>query len=539
MAWGGPEEDDEAYNSVGSALADPAGTYADENGAAPEETPKIKDGSPSTVEADAGDSGDEETNRIAGNQPAPATGHTELDDVPQSAPKTELDYAQGGDSGDEETAALMGGAGTYKAPAPLELKPYEDHSADEQALVDMKAKEDPSKYRPSGWRRAGAAIAAGLVGFGTDNAGEAMNVANRMKNAPLDRAKEQWAAQEAPLKQKIEADKAADQQVTRDNTNTSNMYSAQERNLTNQARVDSWNALAQQRKAQAAAKLNTVDKNTMGPVDPKNPYGEWQAKTPNGQVVRGLEPPAAIQKDPRFIAQQRRQQLSDMANSGVKLTPQEAKYFLINGKLAEPSQRTTISIRENPDGSAVQPGAGRGGGPKNPDANVSAIVAKSIRDKDAFTNKYQRNDDGSYGNIDNPTQGLAGPEFQAKVDKFRTDANAKLAKYGKAIDDTGQIVDAPTAQGGQPQGTPAIPAAAPAQKPAAAQPAQAAAPQGIEQFPQGKTAGTRSIPIPGGALDIPEKALPDVMSGKLKLKGNKGETLVFKDGKFELEQKKS
>lgn len=384
MAW--DEEDDDVYSSVGSALADPAGTYAGENSAVPDETPKIQDGAPSTVknqqQEDPNKADDEEVNYIAGNSQGPAGRQqdTELADAQPEDERSGISTppdngAVSGptdDEGDQETAALAG-TQTYKAPPPLVYKPYEDHSADYAAMTAQKANENPANYKPSVGRRIAAGFAAGLTAAGTRNAGEGMAVGKEVLSGPLDRAKQQWAAQEAPLQSKIEADKAADQAVDRENTQATNQYNAAERNLTNQAHVDSWNAMAQQRRAQAEQKLNTVDKNTMRPVDPNNPFGEWQASTPKGEIVRGLEPPASIQKDPRFISQQRRQQLSDMAKQGVKLTPQEEKYFLINGKLAEPTERTSINIRENPDGSAVQPGAGRGHG--------SGQMSKSLQDR--------------------------------------------------------------------------------------------------------------------------------------------------------------
>jgi hypothetical protein len=350
MDWDGPDDDEDVYGGVAQALADPAGTYADENGAVPDETPQIKDGAPSTVQQqqDTNKDADQEANYIAGNG-QPAQERNELDTLDQGGLPREgisqpeaIPTEEPGDEGDSDTAALAG-TQTYKAPPPLTYQPYADHSADEQAMVTQKASENPANFKPSVGRRIAASVAGALSGFGSHNASEGLNVAEKVTGAPLEAARRQWAAQEAPLQQKLQADKAADQTVDRTNAQATNVYNAQERNMTNQARVDSWNALAQQRKAQAQAKLNTVDKNTLGPVDPKNPFGEWQGKTPSGQVVRGLEPPASIQKDPRYVAMQRRQNLSDMAQSGVKLSPQESKYYLINGKLAEPTTHVSIS----------------------------------------------------------------------------------------------------------------------------------------------------------------------------------------------------
>lgn len=356
MAWGEEEEDEDGTGAVAQALADPSGTYANENGAAPEQTPTIQDGSPSTQDANRAD--DQEATSLAQpSQPpfqdnsAPVSseeipeylatdnGQQQAQTTPEQAP-AQIDN---GDPGDSDTAALAGGTQTFTAPKPLQYQPYADHSADQQALVTQKAGENPANYKPSVGRRILAGIAGGLVGAGTHNGGEGMAVGRSVTGAPLERAQRTWAAQEAPLQQKLEADKAADQAVDRTNQQATNTYNAAERNMTNQAKVADWNAQADQRKAMAQAKLNTVDKNTLGPVDPNNPFGEWQGKTPGGQVVRGLEPPPAIQKDPRFQRQQRFQAISDMQKNGIRLNPQEQKYYVSNGKLAEPTTHVSIS----------------------------------------------------------------------------------------------------------------------------------------------------------------------------------------------------
>lgn len=547
MAWGEPEEDEDVYGEVGKALADPAGTYAGENSEVPEETPTIKDGSPSTVQSQRDDNraDDEEVNYMAGDSGRQQMNELAETDVPESVrsgmstpPDDGAVTSTEGDAGDGEAAALAGSTETYKAPPPLSLTPYADHSADEQALVAQKAKENPAKYKPSIFRRIGAGLAGGMVAAGTRNSGEGMNVGLSVLHGPLDHAKEEWAAQEAPLKQKIEADRAADQQVTRANAQATAQHSAAVSNLTTSARVNEWNAMAQQRKAQAQAKLNTVDRNTIGPVDPNNPFGEWQGKTPSGQVVRGLEPPAAVQKSPAFIMHQRMNDIAQMQAMGIKMTPKQKSHYLAGDKtLGDATEHTSISIRENPDGSAVQPGAGRGGPHTQ---NISDTVAKATQDKEVFAGQWHRIADedeaktlgAPVGSYVNGTKTMNPDEFKAHIDKFRTDANVKLNKYGAHLDEQGQLHTEP----GQPQLTPGGEQQQQAQP---AQQQQQPATQGINQFPVGQKPGTRNVKGPGGlSLDLPEKSLPDIMSGKLKIQGNKGETLVFKNGQLVLEQKK-
>jgi hypothetical protein len=457
-----PDDEEDGAGSIAQALADPRGTFSDENGAVPEQAPQIREGSPSETgrAADPNKASDQESSQLAQGPVAPKDdepgvpndaayfmANDQGNDVQQ--PSGQDAQAQGassndqGDSGDAEAAQLAGQ--TFKAPAPLKYQPYADHSADEQALVNQKAVEDPTKYRPSVGRRVLAGLAGFAAGAGSRNANEGLNVAKQITGRPLDQAKEQWAAQEAPLQQRLVADKAADQAVDRTNQQETNRYNADERNMTNQARVQSWNALTEQRKALAQQKLTQVDPRTLGPVDPNNPFGEWRGKNAKGEVIRGLEPPASIQKDPRFIAQQRRKQLNDMASAGIKLTPQESKFFFINGKLAEPTEHTSINIRENPDGSPVAPKGS--GGPNDPEK----LIAKNMQDKEAFINQWRRvskdeaNDampEGSYIATNGSGKFMSGPEYNARIEKFRTDlnANTNMRKAGVMVDENGNTI---------------------------------------------------------------------------------------------------
>ena len=99
--------------------------------------------------------------------------------------------------------------------------------------------------------------------------------------------------------------------------------------------------------------------------------------------------------------------------------------------------------------------------------------AKSMGAKDAFVNEWQRVDkdnansvspEGSYVSTDG-TRTMAGPEFNARVAKFRTDLNAdpNMRKAGVQVDENGNTIGGEQAPAG-----PAAPAAQPA-KPAAQQ----------------------------------------------------------------------
>jgi hypothetical protein len=254
----------------------------------------------------------------------------------------EQQYAQapaGAGSGEEEVGAVGG----MKAPVLPTAPQLGDNADNFRALEARFSKFNPQDYKPSIGRRIAAGLAGGAVAFGSRNPGEGMKVADRINSAPLDRAQAQLESDVRPIQQRITDTNAQNQQGQQRFANDVSRYGLQERDLTNQARIGDWNAQAKQRTEMAQAKLNTVDKNTLGPVDPNNPFGEWQGKTPGGQVVRGLEPPAAIQKSPGYIRQQRTADLQAMDKNGIKMTPQDRKFYFANGKLAQPQERISIS----------------------------------------------------------------------------------------------------------------------------------------------------------------------------------------------------
>lgn len=503
MAWGAEEDDEDVYGGVAQALADPASTYSDETGAAPEQEPQIQDGSPSTQQAqkqDTSKDADEEANYIAGNgQPSQDQNELEALDqggLPREGTSTPPQEAmtttdEPGDAGDADTAALAGGAQTYQAPKPLVYQPYADHSADEQALVTQKAGENPDNFKPSLGRKLAGALAGGLVGFGTRNSGEGMNAARAVTGKPLAQAQQRWKAQEAPLEQKIQADKAADQAVDRTNAQATNQYNAQERNMTNQARVDNWNAQAQQRKAMAQAKLNTVDKNTLGPVDPNNPFGEWQGKTPGGQVVRGLEPPAAVQKSPQFIMKQRQNDIAQMQQAGIKLTQREITHYMAGDKtLGDSTTRTDIHVNEKPDGSWAPPGGGRAPGTMTPSKQDQIIHQKNT----AMTKAQEQHAAGL----------MTDDEYQSALQDAQDDFEQRIAQ------ETGQQPEHVTVgKDFQFQ---------PGSKPAANAPAQAAAP--AQQAPPPQQAPAQ--PNAAASIVPPKATTPPPKNATGRVKGSDG-----------------
>ncbi len=98
----------------------------------------------------------------------------------------------------------------------------------------------------------------------------------------------------------------------------------------------------------------------------------------------------------------------------------------------------------------TEPRAG-GGGEK-----ADAIVSKAVADKDAFLSQWERQKDGYWtkrgtmyaggGLAKNPADVMTGQQMQARLDKFRTDANVRLAPLGVTMDQGGNVVSAAAAQ---------------------------------------------------------------------------------------------
>jgi hypothetical protein len=364
-------------------------------------------------------------------------------------------------------------------PAPV-FKPYSTEPADAahelaQEKSDFAEKVASGAYKPSVLRNIGAGLAAAAAGWkgGAEAGGK---VGQEIRSAPLDRATANEQLAEQGTQSRIDAGNLQNQSIQRENQNAAAAANWADRDFANQARVRDWNAQAQQRQAMAQQRLKQVDPRTIRPVDPKDPFGEYMGTSPDGTVVRGLEPPASIQKDPRYITAQNLAKVQSMKAAGIKMTPEQEAIVASGGKIT-PSVHTNINVRENPDGSAVQPREPRNPA-NNPNADLaaSAIVSDAMQKKQNFTDSYVRQPDGSYKLDDslkdtvNLPEVLSPQEFHDKIEEIgRTTPNKALARFGRQIDQDGNLV------GGQPGSAPgaastvaATPkAAVPAQQPAA------------------------------------------------------------------------
>ena len=374
------------------------------------------------------------------------------------------------DSSNDDTylSQMAGGGdddGPIEAPKAPVFQPYSNAPIDDaqqyaQMQKDFAGKVASGAYKPSIWRKIGGALSGGAVAFGSRNPALGIQVANDFVQDPLNKATRNENLAEQAQRSKIDAGNAQNAAIQRTNQNAANQASWAERDFANQARVRDWQAQANQRKAMAQAKLNTVDKNTLGPVDPQNPMGEWQGKTPGGQTVRGLEPPEAIQKDPRYQRQSRMADVQDMLKRGIKMTPDQQTYYVVNGKLAQPTEHTTISVKE---GGEAKPAAVRRGTPGQfaiLDRTTQAAYDKAEKDYRA---------DLSIANTQEEKDAALAKLNQAKATIGAT--------HSQQLRDLGGIPAEDSQQGGggaQPgAATQARPAANTAQQPAAA-PAQQA-----------------------------------------------------------------
>ena len=310
----------------------------------------------------------------AGSTPLPPAGAQDSSGEYLSAPEGSLPTAEQGPYGESlspvaaPVEAISNGAPVddndwlkpIPVPAAVKYLPYKDSTANLDALKAQYAKESGENTKPSGWRRFAAGLAGGAVAYGSRNAGEGMAVADRINNAPRAAAEERWQREERPLAQQLASDQAENATIQRQNTVAQQQGQEADRQYRNQANAQWRQGQAQNFAAQAAARRNTPVAFT--PDDPKNPYAGGTVQTADGRILKGQAPPekwiANWEKNPanKALADSQRglQTLQALEASGVKLT-QEQRAIVASGGKVTPSVRTTISIRENPDGTPITP----------------------------------------------------------------------------------------------------------------------------------------------------------------------------------------
>ncbi len=392
------------------------------------------------------------------------------DDVDESAPSQYAQPVEGGGGGAPQDSDAS------RLPA---MPQYVDNLPNYQALEHQIASFNPKDYKPSVARSIAAALSGAAVAFGSRNPAEGLKVAEGVSGAPLARAQAQEQQRESATRQTI-ADVNAQNQTRQ----------AQYQNR-RQAANDA--ALNDQRNAQAALRNQTAYEKSLKlvPVDPKNPFGEWQQVDPTGKVVaRGQETPASVKNDLAYQTQLRIQKIAQANAEGkaIGLSGEHLQRYvseIMGSKNAFPTEHETINVRE---GGYSSPG-GNNGGQQNPQgaipARAQAVVAKANGAKETFAQQYQRDPEtGDYTKVSTGAK-LPAKDFDAAIDKYRTDANVALSRIGYQVDPQGNF--GPVGQQAAPNATPAAPTRAAAPQPAPAAPPQAAAGKITIRDGQGKT----------------------------------------------------
>ena len=441
------DNEDEQPNSSSSVASALRGGDEDE---APEETPNPVDGG--TQAAQPAGQVDESAQQYL----APLPAEEDHGDPSENAGPTSTDSA----ASSPDTEAYM------KPITPPPLAKYTapaDHSGDMAAMTAQKQKEAAENTKPSTLRKIGAILA----GIGetrlTGNIQQGINTARSIDNGPRAAAQARWQQQEAPIQSQLNADQAQDTATSRANTLTEQQNRLAETNYGNQIRGQQDQARAENYQAQAEARRNTITAFT--PDDPAKPYAGGTGTTTDGRTFKGIPPPAqwlaTWEKNPTNVANAQAQKgvatLNALEKSGVKLTPEQRAIVASGGKLT-PTVRTTVSIRENPDGSAVT---------NNKNMPTSAGFDALINKRTADYNLWQKNYDTELKATRTPGQKA---EVEAKYEGQRNDLQNKWDQTLSDYDPKGTLSHAAPAQqlpAAQPKTT--APAAAPSRPAGSAQ----------------------------------------------------------------------
>jgi hypothetical protein len=302
----------------------------------------------------------------------------------------------------------------------------------------------PADYKPSIGRRIGSSLAGALVGFGTRNAEEGTQVGLGALDAPLNRAQSVYQQKQQAAEKGLNA--------VRDEAEAEGQE--YERHLQGiNAGVEQYNAQdrAYNQAALARQRMQSVAPGTEQPDDPKNPMGTWHATTVGGQPLKLNQPPDSYLTTPQGKDAAETARRAKLVQDN-RLTGDDAKQVLVNGQLRESAPVAALqeytdwktAFRDEngrvPNASEIA-GWRKGGTSNNVLDEVSAIVADATQQKEAFAQKYQRGPvTGRYVPADrNSGPTLSPEEFKARIDGYRTGANTKLAKYGYAMDEQGQV----------------------------------------------------------------------------------------------------
>lgn len=230
--------------------------------------------------------------------------------------------------GEEESAgaqysqpatAVAGSSAPALPGAPI----YGDWSADRAALEQQYAREAQQNVKPSIGRRILAGLAGGATTFGGGNGNQ---VVQNVLNRPAQQAQAGWTRQEAPLKQQLANDQAQDAQTQR-------TYQGQRQAANDAALNEQRREHAEDYAAHATQRDAAIVPQSLHPVDPKNPLGEWQGTDVKGRVANNLGPPAQWLNSPAGKAAQAEATISSARAAGHPFTPEQEQVVRSGGKL--------------------------------------------------------------------------------------------------------------------------------------------------------------------------------------------------------------
>lgn len=234
--------------------------------------------------------------------------------------------------------------------------------------------------------------------------------------------------------------------------------------------VDAAKAKASEFRANAALGKDE----TSGSTGMQNAATEAQ-KAADSAANQRAHTPEAEEQAKLNLNQQQVDQRTARANQ-MKLSPLNKMLYILNGKVPDPREPNEAEVNaaqaaralvvfkaqhggQGPqtleDFNSIQAAArgaldkGKGKGDANADEEISSIVEDATAKKQSVADTYERLKDGSYMRKDGVGGIITAQSFQDKIDRFRSDANVKLAKKGAKIDSDGNLIHKDSADAGQ------------------------------------------------------------------------------------------
>ncbi len=272
--------------------------------------------------------------------------------------------------------------------------------------------DDPS-VKPSIGRRIAAGLAAAAMQFG--HVPGAFEAGQGIVTAKFDQAEAARRGRLAADQQDLQGYKAQQAQGDQDYARSLGEYSANLQAYKDRTGRQKEEALEQQR-------LGGVDEATLAPDDAANPLGTWHGANLRGEPVTGIAAPDKFLKTPAGVMAVRGQEADRLSLAG-----DDRKFYMANGKLAEPKPITNIRVPRQPsEGEQAYGDAKAAWTAQNPGKRPTMSDLMAIR----------RAADGKDGGADGADVPRGTPNQFATVTRQTMDAYGKAkAAYNKALED--------------------------------------------------------------------------------------------------------